>query len=379
MEGAFELDRETRRRLLIVTGTAAGLCLLIVLGTATQNYARYSMRLNEEANFWAVMEWPALWWSGWVLLTPVVFEFAWQKPIVAQHRAVRTLGYVLGAFLVMAIHDLYQVGIMFLPGYNSPHNGFYDALEFHVLSSLYLNFFIYWAIVGAAHAVKAYLRDHEKALGAARLETELATARLDVLRMQLHPHFLFNTLNGISALMYREPKKADDMINRLSRLLRRALDKSNDHEVTLREEMEFLAEYLEIERMRFDEALELSIDVPPELGELLVPTFVFQPLVENSIKHAVVPQGSKGRIGIRARAVDRLRLEVSDDGPGLSNDSDPLTAGVGLSNLVDRLDRLYGTDYRLDLRSSDSGGLAVHLDLPLRTSPLIEPTRPRSE
>ncbi len=202
-----------------------------------------------------------------------------------------------------------------------------------------------------------------------RLEAELVAARLDALKMQLHPHFLFNTLNGISTLMYRDTATADRMLTKLSTLLRTALDRSDVHELPLSEELSFLEEYLAIERLRFGDELSIQFQIEPELKNSIVPSFLFQPLVENAIKHGFEGGSRAGTITISCRQEDnKMLVEVSDDGVGLDADKDVMTSGVGLSNLHDRLSRMYGSDFEMSLIDGDPSGLRVILSFPYRSS-----------
>jgi len=258
---------------------------------------------------------------------------------------------------------------MYTPRYGGTHSTFAETLEYHVLVSLYLNVFIYWCIVGCSHIARLYHDANVRALVAAQLEAELASARLDVLKTQLHPHFLFNVLNGISTLIHRDVSTADKMLTKLSILLRTALDRSNTNQVTLREETEFLNEYLAIEQLRFGESLQINFDIDDGLQDAIVPSFLFQPLVENAIKHGLEGGSRPGNVYVSCRKMEgHLRLEVSDDGVGLNTDEDIMTSGVGLSNLQARLQRLYGGDHYVAFDDGPKGGLAVVVTIPFQIS-----------
>lgn len=203
-------------------------------------------------------------------------------------------------------------------------------------------------------------------LRAVQLEKTLAKAQLHNLRLQLNPHFLFNTLNTISSVMYEDVRIADKMIARLSDLLRSTLDQGTSQEVTLDREIEFLNLYVETMKARFEERLEIEVDASLEARGAMVPPLVLQPLIENSIKHGADGQTSKVRIEVRAaRENGSLRLEVRDHGPGLLVARDAaLQNGIGLSNTAERLERLYGGTHRMNLRNADDGGLVVTLQVP---------------
>lgn len=218
----------------------------------------------------------------------------------------------------------------------------------------------YWVIVGVYQAV-VYRRL------AARLRGELTHAQLEALRTQLHPHFLFNTLNSVSVLTTSDPPKANRVLLKLSDLLRTTLDRAAPHEVSLRQELAQLEPYLEIQQIRFGQRLTLQREVETPALEALVPSFVLQPLVENAVRHGIErnPAGGTVTIGARARG-DTLVLEVRDTGAGLTSGAAG-GDGIGLANTRARLERLYGARHQVALEVSSSGGAVVRLELPLRT------------
>lgn len=203
---------------------------------------------------------------------------------------------------------------------------------------------------------------YDRQFRAAQLEKTLAQAQLQNLRLQLNPHFLFNTLNTISSVMYEDVPAADRMIARLSDLLRSTLEQGDAQEVTLEREIEFLRLYVETMKARFEERLEVDVEASAETRAAMVPPLVLQPLVENSIKHGADGTTSKVRVEVRAaRENGSLRLEVRDHGPGISGKK---SNGIGLSTTAERLERLYGGTHRLNLRNADDGGLVVTVQVP---------------
>jgi len=233
-----------------------------------------------------------------------------------------------------------------------------------LVKTFHLNLLIYWVIVSVHHAFDYYRQMQARELRAAELEKRLAQARLQALQMQLNPHFLFNTLHAISSLMHKDVEAADRMIARLSDLLRFALESGDAQEVPLRQELDFLSRYLEIEQTRFGDRLAVDLDIATDTLDALVPNLVLQPLVENAIRHGIEPRAKPGRIHLRARREHRrLKLEVRDNGVGLSPGGPP-AEGVGLSNTRARLLQLYGEGHRFDLGNSPDGGLVVCVELP---------------
>jgi signal transduction histidine kinase len=206
-----------------------------------------------------------------------------------------------------------------------------------------------------------------------QLETRLVQARLDALKMQLHPHFLFNTLNAITALIHSDPEAADRMTSRLAELLRATLDSEAVQEVSLRQELEFLEGYLDIQRMRFGARLGIAMNIAPDTLDGYVPNLILQPLVENAVQHGIAPRSGPGTVRVSARkSGDRLLLEVNDDGAGLSASDGPLTSkGRGLSNTRDRLRQLYGDAQDFAVENGAGAGVRVRIDIPFRRAPAV--------
>jgi two-component system LytT family sensor kinase len=192
---------------------------------------------------------------------------------------------------------------------------------------------------------------------------------LQALRMQLHPHFLFNTLNGIAGLVRdQKNKQAVDMIAGLSDLLRYTLENAGKQEVPLREELDFLELYLDIQQMRFSDRLAVRMEVAPETLDALVPSLILQPLVENAVRHGVAGRASAGTVGVTAELeYGLLRIKVYDDGPGLREDWTPESGGgIGLANTRARLEQLYGVRHGFTVRNRERGGVEATLAIPLR-------------
>ena len=252
-------------------------------------------------------------------------------------------------------------------------------------ATLGLHMFAYWAILAVAIAFAYQRMYREEQLSASALKAQLARAELGLLKMQLHPHFLFNTLNAISEQVHVDPNAAERMITQLSELLRHTIRSGSAFEVSLREEVELLQRYLSIQQVRFGERLCVTLEIAPDVMEALVPNLVLQPLVENAIQHGLAPRASGGSIAISGRrepgtAGQRLVLEVQDDGVGLDAARQRRTAvgadereGVGISNTVARLEQLYGDDYAFTLGARAGGGCVATIRVPLRFVSAVAP------
>lgn len=240
-----------------------------------------------------------------------------------------------------------------------------NVLFFFFVAKVNNNLFFYWAILAVSHVVDYYRRWRDRELRSSQLEAQLAQAQLQVLKMQLHPHFLFNTLNAISALIHRDVDLADRMIACLGDLLRATLDNANQQEVTLKRELDFIEPYLEIEKARFGSRLTVRMNIEPTVMDAKVPNLILQPLVENAIRHGIAPRAEPGTIEIDAhRDNGSLLLSVTDDGPGLqAKDS---AVGIGLANTRARLERLYGGNQRLELTNGRQHGLRVGITIPFQ-------------
>jgi signal transduction histidine kinase len=319
-------------------------------------------------------------WYLWAALSPIIFRISQRFPIDAAHWPRRLLIHLGFACLFMVIKIAMDLPIyiavlgkdvMLIP--LTAEQKQLPDLEYliplfksFVFNKFYMYLILYGVIVAVNHLVSYYQKYRERELQASRLETQLAQAQLEVLRMQLQPHFLFNTLNAIAALMHKDVRQADRMIARLGELLRATLENSGTQECTLRKELSFLRPYLEIEQARIGPRLQVTIDAPAELLDARLPYLLVQPLVENSIRHGIAPRLGPGRLTIRARRDDsRLAIEVVDNGVGL-RDSGSGRDGIGVSNTRARLRGLYGDAGALTVIPGPDGGVIATVLLPYR-------------
>ena len=308
-----------------------------------------------------------VWAAVWAALTPIALRiearFPLQRPYFLGALAVHGVASAVCALANLAIFALAAPVI----GAAQVEPTWLGTFRRLLGTTLLLNLPVYWLIVAAAHVERLVRAARERDRRQLRLEAQLADARLQALRTQLQPHFLFNAINTISVLMREDVDLADRTLLQLSALLRRSLESTEAHEVTLGEEIGFLESYLGIEQARFGERLSYRILIPDPLLEARVPNLILQPLVENALRHGLATRAGPGRVEVKAaRRGDALLLSVADDGRGLSPAA---TERVGLANTRARLRLLYADRQRFDVRNSGEGGVIAEIELPWRTVP----------
>ena len=320
-----------------------------------------------------VFAWGILTWVAWAPLEPAIVWLARRYSLLGGVWK-RSLLVHIPAFLVCsALHSAAAVAITLTvkPWDNMGYpTTFWPRFLSRMQGSFGGDLLIYGAIVGVCYAIDYYRKYREREFVAAQLEAQLAQAQLDSLRMQLHPHFLFNTLNGIVGLVrYNKNDAAVRMLVGLSDLLRHALEHSDRQEVQLREELSFIKLYLSIQQMRFSDRLQIDLDIDPATSRALVPNLVLQPLIENALRHGIGRSAGAGSIGISSRREnDSLLITVSDNGAGLPNHWQLKTnCGIGLANTAARLQQLYGENHRFDIHNRDGGGVEVEIVIPMRS------------
>ena len=325
-------------------------------------------------------------WFPWAVLTPAIVWLA-RRVGFAGHPWRALAVHVVACLLFVIARSVMRLALgSAIPSVRIGLPGLMASMALHVV--------VYWAIVVAALALEYSRMYRGEQLAGARLKTQLARAELGLLKMQLQPHFLFNTLNAISEQVHADPESAERMITQLSELLRHTIRSGNAHEISLREELALLERYLGIQRARFGGRLSATIDVEEDGGvmEALVPNLVLQPLVENAIQHGIAPRASGGRIEIAAQrdaSGERLLLEVRDDGVGLAaaearrREGGSFHEGVGIANTMARLRQLYGDAFEFVLRDRSEGGVVAGVSLPLHAAAVdgagVPTVAPRSQ
>lgn len=316
--------------------------------------------------------WSRLWsevasWVLWVALFPAVVWVVRRYPLGRRSWRASVLAHVLvgiavaSAYAVLIVVER-QVVLALGTGVWSFH--VWDALSGYLLGGFQTYFLVFWLLVAGLHAIDYYHRFREREVRSVELEAELHRTQLQLLKLQLDPHFLFNALNAVAALVHVDPDGAERMVGLLSDFLRQSLHNAGRPEVTLREELDFLGRYVEIERTRFGDALRVDLDVPGDLLSVRVPNMILQPLVENAIRHGRKPGAEPLRVRVVARTVpEGIELRVIDDGRGLRESR---TEGVGLANTRARLRQLYGGTQSLELTASPAGGAETRVLIPRR-------------
>jgi signal transduction histidine kinase len=305
--------------------------------------------------------------------SPFILWLAHRFRLERQHW-LRNIALHAAASILLVMAEKLLWDIFFLPSPDSYfHKGFTFARMLRsVLIPIDIGAVSYWLILLIDFAFDYYDRFQRSQLEAARLQTQLVQAQLQALKMQLHPHFLFNTLHTISALVHEDPESAERTVARLSDLLRISLESSGVQEVPLRQELSFVQLYLSIEKTRFEERLSVEFRIDDDVGDAMVPSLVLQPLVENAIRHGLASQTCGGTVAIEAeREGTHLILRVRDNGCGLPPDPIQRRQGLGIANTRARLERLYGNTQSFVLRSLSPSGVEARIVLPFRRTAAV--------
>ncbi|MCI0415628.1 histidine kinase [bacterium] len=348
------------------------LWLLLVVCFAFQGYLAYALRGNRP--WWlGLIAWEGISWALWGILAPSIFSFVKRFPLVGKRKAHHLALYVLAAVLFSLLHLVLNVILdwLVLRIFAEPYGSFTEALQANFFSRITWRIFLFATIVVASHGWEAHLRYKKEEQRASDLQVQLVQAQLKALKMQVHPHFLFNTLHSLSELIHRDIRAADELVVRLGDFLRMTLQNSGENQVPLSKELEFLQCYLEIEKVRLQERLEVLFDVDSAALNVLVPNLLLQPIVENAIRHGIAPRSAPGKVEIKAVRVDSmLRIEVRDNGPGYPEWKGPESCfqkGLGLSNTRERLEKMYGANQYLRLENAPAGGFVVSMEIPLES------------
>lgn len=355
-----------KRKLLIVLAIMA--VLTVVAQLASMQMANQACFLGyHQARWQQFLPFNLLFFYLWGALLPLVVflcgrlqRYAYQRKFLLSLHALAAVVLSLAHMVLLFFLTARVLGFELEPiGTATTFRGFFSKW-------IYSEAISYLALAALVHLVLIYRHNRRQDLRSSRLETELAQAQLQALKMQIHPHFLFNTLNTISSYVYKDQDLAVSMISRLSELLRLTLETGEETEISLGDELAITAKYLAIEQIRFAERLKVTQEIDPQARDQRVPALILQPLVENAIRHGISPQIEGGTISIHARIEKAtLVIEVLDIGKGLRSPCRENGTGIGLKNIRSRLRQRYGERASLVLSPAGTGGCRAALTLPL--------------
>jgi sensor histidine kinase YesM len=348
--------------LLTIIAFACTIQTSIVLIQKNQSQIAYSNNLFFNLFYW---------WF-WVIAIPVILwlskKFNFEKGKFISSIVV----HLFSVTAIIVIHQLYTSAwcnylfgkLLYLP--------LFKKLVWRILNLewIFVDLVVYFFFVVGYFALEYQRKSNENEMKIFQLETRLAQAQLQALRMQLHPHFLFNTMNAISTLILKgDIQKANNMLVLFSEFLRMTLEETGSQEVPLEKELLFIERYLEVEKVRFQDKLNVVFDIHPSTYNLMVPNLILQPLIENSLKYAIAPKTSNGLISVKTDYSDsNLRIFIEDNGPGIKDLSGAglKNSGIGLKNTKERLSKLYGDDASINFNNVDGGGLLITIDIPFK-------------
>jgi len=355
--------------------------LATLLGLIASGQHNYIMRATGgPTSVWHALGMGMPYWYLWALCVPIVAMAARRVPLTREDWLSSGTLHLGIAILVTLGHAILEIGVQHAFGIRHSTFGIFTLTSLsRAFWQLPYDLLAYAAILGMLIAGESSRRFRQEHLAAAALGAELAEARLQSLRTQLNPHFLFNAMNSIAMLVRKqENQRAVTMIAGLSDLLRYVLEEHPEQEVRLREELAFLHRYLAVEQARFPDRLQVAIRAEDALLDAYVPSLVLQPLVENAIKHGIARRASAGRLAITAERLNgTLTLSVIDDGPGPDECAGHGASGVGLRNVRARLEHLYGAGHGLVLAGGPGGGAVATVTLPWHLAPVGGPDAPR--
>src|SRR5262249_3386030 len=353
-------ERRWTRWILIWAGWT-----LIGLFFSTQIYLIFSVMQEKTISWWWAIRSTVPDWYVWALFTIFILQLSRRFRVERVGWRVALLVHIPASLAFSVLHVAMAVSVLNVFETMTGHTiSWWAKFRSNFALSFHWDVLTYWTIVGIGLSVDYYHSYQERKVKTHQLEAQLAQAQLQALKMQMHPHFLFNTLNSISVLMNTDVVAARRMMARLGDFLRLTLQKSGAEKIPLRQELEFLNCYLEIEKVRFQDRLTVQTDIDPLVMDVSVPNLILQPIVENAIRYAIAPRSTAGRIEISAGMQnENLRLQVKDNGPGIKI---PIPEGLGLRNTQARLQQMYGELGLFHAAAAAEGGTVVSIDIPAR-------------
>lgn len=343
------MNRARSLGLIVLAWTGAGLLL------AAQAYVSEAMRGRPMPVTRSLAVWLGF-TAVWALLTPAVVSIARRFPFAGSNVFRALTAHAAGAAIVVTLQLALFAFLAPVTGATSAAGTWLATFQRLLGAAFILDLPVYAVVVFVAEFARVATEARERERRALTLEAQLAEARLRALRSQIQPHFLFNALNTVAVVMEEDVESAQRVLVKLATLLRKAVDTSKEHDVPLREEIEFVRAYLEIEQARFPDRLTMTIDVADDALDARVPSLILQPLVENAVRHGIARRAQPGRIAVAVRRIENdLHMTVRDDGPGFA---DGARDGVGLENTRGRLAELYGNRHTFEITSGSSGTTA---------------------
>lgn len=354
------------RQSVIVSGWA-----LVVITFASQWYG-YDAGHGIEDRFLYYLGWSFYLWG---VLTPLALWLARRYPIEGGNWRRTVLLHVAASLLFTTVQLSVEALIAWFGA--SDESSLWAMVRHYLTEHTQIGLMSYWVVIGAAQFYRIHEQGRERELRAAQLEARLAAARMENLRAQLHPHFLFNTLQAAATLLHEDPRAAEDILLCLSELLRVSLEEMRTHEIPLAREIEFLEQYIGIQRRRFGTRLEFDLQIASDTLECAVPTLILQPLVENAVRHGVGKHKDADVVTVSAfRQRNQLCLRVANLSSSLGDVLERAPSrGVGLANTRGRLEQLYGSEQALSLYNLNPRGVCVQVSIPMHQA-LSDKTAP---
>lgn len=339
-----------------------------------QHYAWSEMEETKPFNWWRETPVPFLNYIFWALLSPIVYWFMLHYPVRKSELPMSLVKTVLFALLISAIHEIFTSTIYYsILSTQGEWEWSKKYIEWGINAlppAIMTRFLEYWVLFGVLKALMFYKKFHEKQLELISMENELNNAQLIALKKQMQPHFLFNTLNTVSALMDESVDRSRKVLTKLAGLLRIILERDQKNKITLKAEMEYVRSYLDIEHIRFSDRLKVEYKIADDTQEALVPSLILQPLVENAIQHGISQKTSEGYVIVSSeKKGGSLELNVIDNGSGIANIDQVLNSpGIGIKNVQDRLLLMYPGAVRFQLIDQDRNGTIARIVIPFETS-----------
>lgn len=346
----------------LITVSAVLVWIFLLFTTISKSYS-FFIRNNMEIEMSYIIFRAVLLWGIIALFVPVFIRLAKKFPLEGPSYRNISL-HIFASIIFVPTHALIYRVIMTITYDNIPWSweSFAESMTMLIIWVGIVGPLSYWLIIGAYYMRKFYDQYKERQLKNSEMEAELASIRLHVLKVQLHPHFLFNTLHNVNSLMHEDPPTAKSVLNLLKRFLQTSINRVDEQQVLLKEELEFTSTYLDIEKTRFYDRLSVEKEIDKDTLDAQVPSFLLQPLVENAVRHGISKRMERGILRITSKKNNgQLILTVEDNGPGLNGTVN--SNGVGLENINQRLDQLY-KESKFELLSSSLGGLKVLIEIP---------------